>query len=346
MEKILINNNPTQGLWNEVIALSPGQSSHYSVDWDFINVHEKIKKYEAVRLLAIMGNKPVGILGGLLFKKFGFNHSLICGSSGGGGGVLIDGSLTMVQQQEIAKQLIQNFYNLAKAKNVFYAAVYCDYSIDVNYFKKDIKYTPIVDLPPEGHVDVLSSFDIKTRNKVRQGLQKCEVFLGNRNNLVDYLSLQRELYSRRELHYLNTLHDLQNFWDKLYPTGKLKIYLAKTEEKIVAGNLILYCGKNLFYKNGASTVQGMKLRANNALQYQIICDAIKAGFINYNMEGGTNDINSPLYGVTEFKLGFGAKLREFYRYSTIGGNRYLRYGLEKMTKILRIDNSFKILIYP
>src|SRR3989338_858947 len=306
MQKIVINESPKREIWEKTITLSPRALCHYFVDWDFLETHEKTKKYQAIKLLGTINNRPVGILGGLLYKKFGLNHSLVSGSSASGGGLAVIESLDQKTKIEVAKKLILSFNEVAKKEKVLYTTVYCAYDINLDFGDKDLKYSPVIDLPKDRQ-DPLSLFDPKNRNHTRQGLRDCQIILGNRENLNDYLKLQKELADRRGLHYLNRLDDLNNLWDYLHPAGKLKLYLAKNEDKVLAGAIIFYAGKNLFYKNGASTAEGMKFRANNALQYQIISEAMANGYEIYDLEGGTMDANAPLYGITKFKLSLGAK---------------------------------------
>jgi len=125
----------------------------------------------------------------------------------------------------------------------------------------------------------------------------------------------------------------------------IKLWLAEKDGRVVGGALILYAGKGLLYRSGVLTEEGRDLYAGNALQWEIIADAIRRGYRVYNMCGGTSDPSDPLYGITKFKLSFGGEMRPFRRYSA-SGNRILRFLVYRLRRLLGKNEWFPLLIYP
>lgn len=88
-----------------------------------------------------------------------------------------------------------------------------------------------------------------------------------------------------------------------------KIYRAELSGKTLALGLILLHQPEAIYHEAASTEAGRSLPGAYALQWNVICDAKKAGLKRYNLFGiaPPNAINHRYSGVTTFKKGFGGR---------------------------------------
>lgn len=91
------------------------------------------------------------------------------------------------------------------------------------------------------------------------------------------------------------------------PEEALKLYLARFEEKIIAGALITYAGGVATYQHGASSNEHRNVMAPYLLQWRAIQDAKNRGYNKYDFGGlrleEKNELTS-WKGITRFKLGF------------------------------------------
>ncbi len=85
-----------------------------------------------------------------------------------------------------------------------------------------------------------------------------------------------------------------------------KIWLAEKADQIIAGAVIFYCNTNVFYWHGASLKGFFSCYPNNLLHMEIIKDAAKRGYRNYDFgpSGGQE-------GVERFKKSFGSEKRPY-----------------------------------
>lgn len=128
----------------------------------------------------------------------------------------------------------------------------------------------------------------------------------------DFIKLTQEMASRNGI----KTHP-ENYYRKMiksFPSEKLRIYVAKFEEKIIAANLVLFDEKTAIYLHGASGNEHRNVMAPFLLQWQAILDSKENGCDLYNFGGvQTPDVkhqkHSDLVGVTNFKLGFSPKTK-------------------------------------
>lgn len=87
------------------------------------------------------------------------------------------------------------------------------------------------------------------------------------------------------------------------------LFLAKYEERIIAGALIIFYGNQAIYHHAASDDAFRDIPAPYLLQWEIIKEAKKRGKELYNFWGVVpeNKPNHPWRGLTLFKMGFGGE---------------------------------------
>lgn len=97
----------------------------------------------------------------------------------------------------------------------------------------------------------------------------------------------------------------RKMWEIL-PGEALKLYVAEYENKIIAANLMLYCGKFATYLHGASDNEHRETMAPYLLQWQAIKDAKRAGCEKYDFGGIATGLHGKKEwaGITKFKTGF------------------------------------------
>lgn len=93
----------------------------------------------------------------------------------------------------------------------------------------------------------------------------------------------------------------------------VRLYFAGAEGVPAAGALMIRFGRHAWFGYGASTTEHRRLRASNALQWQMIRDSIADGMDVYDLRGvgETLDPAHPLFGLLRFKAGTGGEIVEY-----------------------------------
>lgn len=141
-------------------------------------------------------------------------------------------------------------------------------------------------------------------------------------------------------------------FDFLLPEEKVKLFVARRRNKLIAGTMSLVTSHEMVDYEGASDSRYLNLYPNNAVQWYAMCWAKDQGIKYYDFGGALwePDETSFLYGVHMFKSQWGGKLK---RYNSLALNklyvilrslsfksskiRQLLYALEKLKAIERSD---------
>ena len=132
---------------------------------------------------------------------------------------------------------------------------------------------------------------------------------------------------------------------------RIRLYLARHDGAVLAGTTMVTVGDHAWYSYGASADIGREVRPSNAIQWQMIKDAIADGDSVYDLRGisDTLDESDPLFGLIRFKLGTGGRAVEYvgeWDYAlrpTLAKafNVYMRRGAIKQSVKARIGRSDK-----
>jgi len=161
---------------------------------------------------------------------------------------------------------------------------------------------------------LLASFKPKTRYNIRLAERK-EVRVkaaNNPNDLQTFYNMYKSTASRqhfpvREFTYYEQLYD------EMAQDNAVQLLLARHEETVLAGVMLIRSGQRAFYQYGASTPQSRELMPTYLLQWEAMRWAKSAGCTLYDMVGlpEVQDQNDPFWGVARFKSGFGGEVVEF-----------------------------------
>jgi lipid II:glycine glycyltransferase (peptidoglycan interpeptide bridge formation enzyme) len=120
---------------------------------------------------------------------------------------------------------------------------------------------------------------------------------------------QRDRFTPRGLAYF------QRMWTALSAEDpeRIRLYLATHEGVVHAGTMAAQVNHHCWYTYGASTTAGRDLRPSNAVQWQMIRDAMATGARTYDMRGITDtlDPDDHLFGLLQFKVGTGGVAQEY-----------------------------------
>jgi lipid II:glycine glycyltransferase (peptidoglycan interpeptide bridge formation enzyme) len=94
---------------------------------------------------------------------------------------------------------------------------------------------------------------------------------------------------------------------------RIRLYLAHHEDDLVAATTMVRVGEHAWYSYGASSSEKRDVRGSNAIQWQMMRDAVAAGATVYDLRGITDTLDSsdPHFGLIQFKLGTGGEAVEY-----------------------------------
>ena len=178
-----------------------------------------------------------------------------------------------------------------------------------------------------------------TRNLVRRAEKDgVEIISGTDEKFIkDFFNLYKETAGK---------HGFTPFSEKYIKeeinafNGKVKVYLAKYNRKIISGAVIVHYGAGAFYHHGASSQEYIKIPAAYLLQWRAILDAKIGGRNIYNFWGiAKNEENKkhPWYGLTFFKKGFGGYRTDYLHAQDMPLSKkyWLNYLIEKIRLLKR-----------
>jgi vancomycin resistance protein VanK len=120
---------------------------------------------------------------------------------------------------------------------------------------------------------------------------------------------RRDGFTPRPLAYFKTMFDALLGEDP----DRIRLYLAHHERGLVAATTWVRVGAHVWYSYGASSTAKRDVRGSNAIQWQMITDAIGAGADVYDLRGITDtlDPDDPHVGLIQFKVGTGGQAVEY-----------------------------------
>ncbi len=123
-----------------------------------------------------------------------------------------------------------------------------------------------------------------------------------------------------------------------------KIKTEYGSKVVVAGGLFMIFGQQVVSLFGASYRQFMKYKGQYFLNDQMIRFAIENGYKQYNFYGITGEFNedSPMFGLFDFKRGFGACVQELVGEFTYVTNPFYNKLYNGMFKIYRSVKDLKV----
>ncbi|MGH3472717.1 MAG: lipid II:glycine glycyltransferase FemX [Nocardioidaceae bacterium] len=94
---------------------------------------------------------------------------------------------------------------------------------------------------------------------------------------------------------------------------RIRLYLAHHDDLLVAATIWIRVGRHTWYSYGASSTDKRDVRGSNAVQWQMIRDAIATGAAVYDLRGITDtlDPEDPHVGLIQFKVGTGGEAVEY-----------------------------------
>ncbi len=120
---------------------------------------------------------------------------------------------------------------------------------------------------------------------------------------------ERDHFTPRPLSYFRTMIAALGAEEP----DRIRLYAARHEGTLVAATIAIRVGTHVWYSYGASSTEKREVRGSNAVQWQMIRDAIAAGADVYDLRGITDTIadDDPHLGLIQFKVGTGGEAVEY-----------------------------------
>jgi lipid II:glycine glycyltransferase (peptidoglycan interpeptide bridge formation enzyme) len=120
---------------------------------------------------------------------------------------------------------------------------------------------------------------------------------------------RRDGFTPRPLSYFEKMFDALLAEDP----DRIRLYLAHHGSDLVAATTWVRVGGHVWYSYGASSSAKREVRGSNAIQWQMISDAVDAGAEVYDLRGITDTLDSddPHVGLIQFKVGTGGQAVEY-----------------------------------
>jgi lipid II:glycine glycyltransferase (peptidoglycan interpeptide bridge formation enzyme) len=175
----------------------------------------------------------------------------------------------------------------------------------------------VFQLPVEGETEqsLLAGMNQLWRRNIKKA-EKAGVTVtqGTRDDLAAFHTVYaetavRDHFTPRPLSYFETM------WDALRAEDpdRIRLYLAHHEGDLVAATTWVRVGRHAWYSYGASSTAKREVRGSNAVQWQMIRDALAAGASVYDLRGITEGLEAddPHLGLIQFKVGTGGQAVEY-----------------------------------
>lgn len=159
--------------------------------------------------------------------------------------------------------------------------------------------------------ELLAGFHQKTRYNIRLASKRgVEVFVCGKEAVPDFSRLMK-ITGERDRFVVRQESYFEDLLDHLGQHARL--YMAYYEGQAIAGTLAIWYGDKVWYLYGASSNEYRRLMPNYLLQWSMIQWAVEKNCRIYDFRGVSGDLNpdSPLYGLYQFKKGFGGTFTEF-----------------------------------
>jgi vancomycin resistance protein VanK len=120
---------------------------------------------------------------------------------------------------------------------------------------------------------------------------------------------ERDHFTPRPLAYFHTMVEALGAEEP----DRIRLYTARHEGTLVAATIAIRVGAHAWYSYGASSTEKRDVRGSNAVQWQMIRDAIAAGADVYDLRGITDTLadDDPHLGLIQFKVGTGGEAVEY-----------------------------------
>lgn len=212
-----------------------------------------------------------------------------------------------------------------------------------NHYKNFVeKHTAIINLKQDNET-ILAHMKPKGRYNIRLA-EKSGVEVEQVSSAEEYLDIFYSILSEtleRDGFAANSKEYFRTFLQYLEKQDIGGLFIAKRENEVIATGIFLFYKKTALYYYGASSSDNAKRKymASYLLQWRALAEAKNRGCEIFDFLGiaNPNESDSPLAGVTDFKLKLTDELREWPKSQILILKKfiYLTLQMKKTIKTLR-----------
>ncbi len=173
--------------------------------------------------------------------------------------------------------------------------------------------TLIIDLTPTEE-EILAQMNTSSRRYYRKGFRQNLEFAQSNDqaDLEVFLELLKQVSINNKAH-LHKSDYLRKQFKSLSANNAAKLFVVRLDGEVIAGSIAYDYNGVRHYGHAAADYQHRKLNAGIFLAANMILDAKKQGFKQFDFWGITDseDSNHPWFGFTKFKRSFGGKERRY-----------------------------------
>ena len=177
------------------------------------------------------------------------------------------------------------------------------------------QYNFVIPLAGRSEDDVLKGMNQLWRRNIKKAAKEGVVVeQGTRSDLKAFHDLyvhtaERDHFTPRGLAYFETMYDALS----AEAPGRITLWLARHDGDLVASTIAIRVGSHAWYSYGASSTEKREVRGSNAVQWEMIRDALANGAEVYDLRGITDtlDASDPHVGLIQFKVGTGGEAVEY-----------------------------------
>lgn len=178
----------------------------------------------------------------------------------------------------------------------------------------DAEVTWLLNLKQDSEA-ILKDMRDSHRYLIRKALKMAEVEIEittDPERLKDFWPIYEETFKRQGWTAYNFDY-LKKEFEAFNKSGQIRLFLAKYQDKYIAGSLFIYYRGQVFYHHSGSLTKFRNIPATYKIHWESILLAQQLGFSEYNFFGIARDDspNHPWAGLTQFKKGFGGHKREW-----------------------------------
>jgi lipid II:glycine glycyltransferase (peptidoglycan interpeptide bridge formation enzyme) len=177
------------------------------------------------------------------------------------------------------------------------------------------QYVFQVPLAGRTEADLLAGMNQLWRRNIKKADKAgAKVTSGARDDLLAFHALYAETAKRDHFRPRPPSY-FELMWDALNSEAedRIRLYLAHHDGDLVAATIWVRVGTHVWYSYGASSTTKRDVRGSNAVQWQMIRDALAAGAAVYDLRGITDTLDSDdsHFGLIQFKVGTGGEAVEY-----------------------------------
>lgn len=177
------------------------------------------------------------------------------------------------------------------------------------------QYNYVIPLAGKSEEDVLKGMNQLWRRNIKKAAKEGVVVeQGTREDLKSFHDLyvhtaERDHFTPRGLAYFQTMYDALS----AEAPGRITLWLARHDGDLVASTIAIRVGTHAWYSYGASSTEKREVRGSNAVQWEMIRDALANGAEVYDLRGITDTLDSSdsHVGLIQFKVGTGGEAVEY-----------------------------------